>query len=391
MEEIKNKLLEITETIKKNNCIDPGLHTGNSGIAIFLAYVNQLYNNPDLNSEMGCSLQKSIELLEVEGAIHTFSEGFAGVCWGMNHLVLQNKVDADVNSLFEEIEPYLVSTSENDLMCNFYDFMHGGLGAGIYFLDRLPNDMARNHITKTIHFLHQQASIMDSDVMWASVSKGHEGSEEAEYNLGLAHGIPSIIYFLSKCYQKKIEEEKCLLLITGAVQWVLKQKLPDSSLSQFPSAIYKSESNRHSRLGWCYGDLGIASSIWQAGKSVQNAEWMKESIEIMTHASRRKDLKENFMIDAGICHGTAGIAHIFNRFYFETKMPLFKETANYWIKETLKIATHENGLAGYKSYYSEKGWVNEYGLLTGIAGIGLVLLSHITEEEPMWDRCLLLS
>lgn len=111
----------------------------------------------------------------------------------------------------------------------------------------------------------------------------------------------------------------------------------------------------------------------------------------MLHASQRKDFEKNGIVDAGICHGTAGIAHIFNRFFFETKMPIFKDTANYWIKETLKMATHDDGLAGYKSFYSEKEWVKEYGLLEGVAGIGLALLSHISDEEPTWDRCLLLS
>lgn len=78
--------------------------------------------------------------------------------------------------------------------------------------------------------------------------------------------------------------------------------------------------------------------------------------------------------------------------YWETQNPIFKETANYWIEETLKMAKFEDGLAGYKAWYGEKdGWRNEYGFLEGIAGIGLTLLAHISNEEPTWDKCLLLS
>jgi lantibiotic biosynthesis protein len=176
-------------------------------------------------------------------------------------------------------------------------------------------------------------------------------------------------------------------------------------LSQYPVAIdgftpYKQisiDGSAHyesSRLGWCYGDPGIASSIWQAGKALKNEEWKNEAIEIMLHASLRKELKINGVMDAGICHGTAGIAHIFNRFYWETKMPVFKEAANYWIEETLKMAYHKDGLAGYKAWQGkERGWQNEYGLLEGVAGIGLVLLGFLTDDinDLSWDRCLLLS
>jgi lantibiotic biosynthesis protein len=78
--------------------------------------------------------------------------------------------------------------------------------------------------------------------------------------------------------------------------------------------------------------------------------------------------------------------------YWETKNSVFKETANYWIEQTLKMATFEDGLAGFKTWRGDtKEWINDYGFLEGIAGIGLALLSHISDEEPTWDRCLLMS
>ncbi|MFM7431585.1 MAG: hypothetical protein ACKO1F_17035, partial [Flammeovirgaceae bacterium] len=40
---------------------------------------------------------------------------------------------------------------------------------------------------------------------------------------------------------------------------------------------------------------------------------------------------------------------------------------------------------------TDNGWVEFDGLLEGSAGIGLALLSAISDIEPKWDRCLLLS
>ncbi len=97
-------------------------------------------------------------------------------------------------------------------------------------------------------------------------------------------------------------------------------------------------------------------------------------------------------MDACFCHGTSGIAHIFNRMWRETGMPECKDAAAYWIGQTLSLAKFEDGLAGYKTWQgTERGFQNEYGLLEGIAGIGLVLLSYHYEIEPTWDECLLLS
>lgn len=66
--------------------------------------------------------------------------------------------------------------------------------------------------------------------------------------------------------------------------------------------------------------------------------------------------------------------------------------AAYWIGRTLSMAKFEDGLAGYKTWQgAERGFRNEYGLLEGIAGIRLVLLAYLSNEEPTWDECLLLS
>ena len=79
--------------------------------------------------------------------------------------------------------------------------------------------------------------------------------------------------------------------------------------------------------------------------------------------------------------------------YNYTQRDEFKQAALYWFDQTLKMAKFEDGLAGYKTWRSIEygGWQNDYGLLTGIAGIGLALISAVSDIEPAWDECLLLS
>ena len=189
-------------------------------------------------------------------------------------------------------------------------------------------------------------------------------------------------------------KDKAKTILEQSVKFILSNKL-DNKESIFPSIceIVDDEKQISSRLAWCYGDLGISIALWQAGDALKDESIKQDAIDICLHTIKRKTKEETKVVDAGICHGSSGIALIYNRMYFYTGIKEFKEAANYWIRETLNLATFKDGLAGYKSYQSEQtgGWKNDYSLLEGVSGIGLALLSHISNEEPYWDRCLLLS
>ena len=95
----------------------------------------------------------------------------------------------------------------------------------------------------------------------------------------------------------------------------------------------------------------------------------------------RKALPEeesDMVLDADICHGTAGIAQFFRRMYFNTGNNQFLSANQFWIDETLKMAKWgKEGAAGFKAWTEEPvEWVNEYTFLKGVAGIGLALYSH---------------
>jgi lantibiotic modifying enzyme len=212
--------------------------------------------------------------------------------------------------------------------------------------------------------------------------------------LSLSHGLFSKIVLFSKCYKQNICPKLSKELLEDSIQFLLNCKNPIGSVSVFPSRIIEKSKTNFSRLSWCYGDLGISIALWQAGEALQNKEIKREAIDICLQTTKRFTQEETGIEDLGFCHGTAGIAHIYNRMWRYTGIEEFKTAYDYWIQETLKMAKYKDGLAGYKSYKSEEfgGWKNDYGLLEGIAGIGLVLHSYLhPEEEPHWDRCLLLS
>src|SRR5262249_51780261 len=99
--------------------------------------------------------------------------------------------------------------------------------------------------------------------------------------------------------------------------------------------------------------------------------------------------------DAGLCHGAAGVGHLFNRMYQATGEPRLAEAARFWFRRALGLRQPDRGIAGFAAFMPEhdgqERWVDEPGLLTGAAGVALALLAACTPVEPAWDCVLLVS
>ena len=230
-------------------------------------------------------------------------------------------------------------------------------------------------------------------VKWISVLD-HETGEKG-YNISLSHGISSIAAFLIRLYQLNFETERVARTLTKTIMYILDQiTYTKGSISYFPSYSKESSAgNSFSRLGWCYGDLGVASILWRAAIILENKEWEIIAIRILIHNCKRCDLLENAINDAGLCHGSAGVAHIFWTLYLNTRMRVFKEATDFWLNVTMQMAKYADGLAGFKAWRAEKfgGSIKSNLLLDGIGGIGLALLSQLNSSKVAWNECFMLS
>ncbi len=399
-ENLKAKLDEIaTILVNKKNSEDDkkkgiGLIGGLTGEALFLFYYAKYTQDMVYYDKAMELLTDVFDAINDGFAYHTFAAGLAGVGWAVEHLVQTDFIEADPDEILEDIDTYLHKAMILDIQeKGNYDFLHGASGCAIYFLNRLGNDKAGKYLAEYIDELEKKSEKEENGaVKWKSVLSIEEGFEG--YNLSLSHGLASIIAFLANTNLHGIHKEKSASLLKGAIQYMMSNSLDTTKFqSNFPSWIREGEPLSHSRMAWCYGDLGIGISLYQAALSLDDKDLEERAIAVFQHAAKRKDLKENAVVDAGLCHGGAGIAHIFNRMYNYTGIEEFRETARYWFNATLALATHEDGFAGYKAWHTEKygGWVSDGGILEGIGGIGLGILSAISDIEPEWDRCLLCS
>jgi hypothetical protein len=99
--------------------------------------------------------------------------------------------------------------------------------------------------------------------------------------------------------------------------------------------------------------------------------------------------------DAGLCHGSAGVAHIFHRLLHATGEDLFENASRRWYRLTLNRRRPARPVAGFPAWSTDDAgriaWRPDPGVLEGAAGVALTLLSATTPLEPAWDRALLLS
>ena len=95
------------------------------------------------------------------------------------------------------------------------------------------------------------------------------------------------------------------------------------------------------------------------------------------------------------CHGSAGLAHIFNRFYQVTHDELFAGASRYWIDQSVQYRKPGSGVAGYTVWTADKDGeivsLGRHGLIEGIAGVGLTYLAALSTVEPSWDRIFLVD
>ncbi len=324
----------------------------------------------------------------------TFAGGLAGLGWTIAHLSRQGFVEADVDEILADLTGPLQQFMMKYMRQGEYDYLHGALGIALYFLERSDLPETPAILLELVEELARQAQTdAQGGLKWES--ELDKETKQRGFNLSVSHGQASIIEILGRMVAAGYGGAQARPLLDGAVAYLLHQELPENirGTAIFASRVIPGELLSGSRLGWCYGDLGAGQALLRTGLRLGVKAWQEKGLAVLRYSMSRRDPREAAINDAGLCHGSAGVAHIYNRLWQETGDADFAETARFWYDFTLKLATFNDGLAGYKAWRTPKygGWISEAGLLEGVAGIGLALISALYPLEPAWDRCLLLS
>jgi lantibiotic modifying enzyme len=374
------------------------LASGAAGIALFFAYAHLAFPDRGLDDLCLRGIEEALgDVVAINLGPSLFS-GFTGVGWVLRHL--EGRIFETDDDPGAEVESTLLEALARYGQLWPAELIGGLAGFGLYFLERLPRESARQGAEQVIAQLATNARKEDGAFTWFTPPQGVPASQKAAapdgyYNLGVSHGVPGVIGFLAAAHRLGVAPDESRRLTTGAVRWLLDQRLPEGSGSTFPGSVGPGIKPVPTRHAWCYGDPGVAAVLLLAARSFGREDWEREALACAHLAAGRREGATTGVDDAGLCHGAAGLAQVFHRLFRATGDETLREAALYWLERTLEFRQPGLGPGGFGvaeiDAAGQKSWTAAPGFLTGSAGIGLTLLAAITPVEPEWDRLLLLS
>jgi lantibiotic modifying enzyme len=380
---------------------DPSLADGLAGIALFLGYLSVSTSDERYADTALSFIERAIEGLPSRLEHERLFDGRAGVVWVTQHLGKMLWDTSDLTPLFQAMDDSLLSRLDASRWEGYYDLVLGLVGYGVYFLERLPEPVATAGLVRILGVLDVLAERTEHGTTFRTAFAS-EDSDELDaplglYNLGLAHGVPGVIALLAELSVLEVTATRARQLLESTVRWLLSQKLPGDAGSCFPCRTWPAVTPVASRLGWCHGDLGIATSLMLAARRAGVKAWEQEARRVARDAALRSATTAG-VTEPSLCHGAAGVGHMFNRLYRATREPLFAHAARAWLQRAMDMRRAGEGVAGYLSPEPvaigdprEPRWLPDPGFLNGAAGIGLALLSGIRPTTLDWDRILLLA
>ncbi|HWY11723.1 MAG TPA: lanthionine synthetase LanC family protein [Bacteroidia bacterium] len=399
-EAVKKKLKEISECLKETDVtnFNIGLTSGLTGINLFRVNYLHKENYDEKAQIINGYVYIFLEHLRRGNSGIYYADGLPGTLWYLSYL--KNKKLIDIHpGFFTDFEKKIDECILNNIKTNQFDLFYGVIGCLLFYSE--ANILSQKKILQKEIVKHLKKSaivINKNQIAWQLYHPlgKKENNDKSSVNLGLSHGLPSIISCLLK-FDTEFDEE-IYPLVKKSINYCLSY-YSSSLISSFPydaKLFSKLDANEYnSRLAWCYGDMGIACMLWNAGQRFNIKDWKKIAVAVITKCSNRKNAQEARIVDSGICHGSAGVAHIFHRFYLYTNDLKIKKAADFWIERTLAMAQFSDGPAGYKRMHvnelNQSVYLPDNGFLEGVSGIGLVLLGWLYPETIDWDRSLLIS
>lgn len=392
---IKKELEAIEPTLE--NC---GLYNGLSGDLLFL-YKLSCHGFSELVLERyGLSVDEALfeqKLTFIQQNLQHYltnygiSRGLSGIGWFLEYVNQQQGEDYDEGFCHQVDKILLEYLSQQEWLGEIECVL--GLGSIAAYAGRRIKMSSSTELFDRIVFHYEQMAteLDDNTLTWAqpkgSVYQMNTDEGEPEFNLGLAHGVPGIISVLIPALSVPELHDRAKKLVVNACNWLLKQESIEQNRACFFAPL--AGSSEVSRLGWCYGDLTIATTLQRVGTALGISTFIEKAKDIAKFSASRT-VREAQLVDTGLCHGSAGLAIIFKQLHQQLEEPSCLAASDFWFSYTLN-SFQQKGKAGF---YRFSGLTKEYeentSFLSGYAGIGLAVLTILNGEQE-WNDSMFLS
>lgn len=353
----------------------------------YLAYSNDL-----LNQNIHLTYSPWVGLEAISSVITTMRNA--------NYQNFSNQLDEIIfnkESLNHRLDTLKLNKKNNDIHPHLFDTLYGISGYARYLtcrsnefsstqaldlciselLDFLTINLEENNIPNCYVPFHNQSELDKKSYM------------EGHLDLGLSHGVSGPLATLA-IYNQFVKKDKSVeTTIKETAQFLisLAQKTEQGIIwpKKIPSQDLRNNKyqldNRND--SWCYGEVGIARSIFLAARTLEDKEMESFAISIYEQICHiePKALK---LFSLTFCHGYAGLAHMFHQMYLDTNISNFKDYYILLINFIVDTYKKED-----TSLLEEN---KSPGVLDGEGGLILALLASLSPEKKNdWDWLFLIN
>jgi hypothetical protein len=372
---------------------DPGLAGGKVGVALAHDALERLF--PGRGHARAAARLRARALVAAQPAlgIGLFS-GLTGIAWDRQRVVADGP-----DELAVILDAWLAEQLARPVNLPF-ELMTGLAGIGVYLLARGDRPDARRALAHLVDRLADASVLMRQGRVWPTRLEhlpdfARAQHTDGELDFGAAHGQPVVLAVLAHAAAAGVP--RAATLADEGFDFLRGQALPEGAPSLLPSIVIPGvgPDDGAPRPGWCYGDVGVAACLDHGGRALGAPAWLRLARAAARRAARRP--VGEAVLDAGLCHGAAGIGHGLHRLARATGDDEVADAARRWLALALAQARPDGqGVAGYLARVPGPRrrpiWAARRTYLEGAAGVVLALATAVDPAAAGdWDAPLALS
>ena len=371
---------------------DVSLASGSAGLAVCSGQLARTRRDPRAAQAALTRLEEAVDALATQRLTSSLYSGFTGIAWAVE--LVGGLLDAGGEDRSGDVDDALTSLLRRYPEDAPYDLVDGLTGLGVYALARWPRPGAAPCVLGVVEQLARRARHDRDGVFWWTPPSWRGPRRElyrpGGVDLGVAHGIAGVIPFLARVHRLGLARQTARPLLDGAVRWLLAHMVDVGSGPTVPYFAAGGAEPGPARSAWCYGDPGVAAALLLAARDAGEPAWAAAATGLAVRAAARPPGQAG-VTDAGLCHGSAGLAHLFNRMYQMTAEPALADAARFWVERTVELCSAMAPGRGVTPTEAARPAWKGPGLLEGAAGVALAMEATVTTAEPVWDQMLLVS
>ncbi|AHJ95791.1 lanthionine synthetase LanC family protein [Hymenobacter swuensis] len=316
------------------------------------------------------------------------------LCYLLQVLSTDGITDIDLGTdTLRQLDEVVFRNTQANLQDRNIDFLYGSVGALNYLSTRLGHNPAAAGYLRIL--LQDLLAHKVEDARGVRFYNSHINrmNNSTDMNLGLAHGQCGLLLVLLKLYEAGTLQAEIRPVATGMLRYLLSLQLPPEPENgyhsffpaRFDDDIAPSDPlNRvkyNNRMGWCYGDLNVVLVLYRAARILQLPHLVALADEVGAYTCTRRTLEASGIENAHICHGSASLVMCYNALLREMPLACYSEAKKYWLHRTTTYLDEE-----YRQALTNK---HAPGLLMGIPGMLLILVTEMLDTPTSWEQLFL--